>query len=462
MKTKSLIKIITIAFTVLVVVFSLSYAFLAVGGKVFIARQLERTFHKPVSISYVTLTPPFNIEIRGLDIKDLAKVDSIYVSPSIFGFLRGRIAFNRIIITKPQITYEYGVSQAPKKGQAQDSSAKPQENKPPVTVDISSIPTVVTNTTKAIDSVVQAVNVIASGNQTSATPVEQPQKPVVTALPVNTTAPSVQAQPAVKSLPPIVFKRLTIKDGRFDFIDQTVAKDGIRITFKDIQFKLSNFYFLPVPAVANFELRARIPWQEGSAQGRLEFAGWFNLYKRDMRATLKIYDIDGIYLYPYYSTWVDLDKARIQKAKLNFTSDIKGIDNDVVSNCHLELTDIVRTPRSPDELPEKAEKITDAVLDIFRALDQGKIVLDFTIKTKMDRPEFGFANIKMAFESKLAQGRSGSSMRPEDLLKVPAKVLEGTVKGARDLSKAVIDGVFAIGGELTKVTGEKFKQEPKE
>lgn len=461
MESKLLLKIITIAFIVLAVVFSLSYAFLAIGGKVFIARQLEKAFHRPVSISYIILTPPFNVEIRGLNIQGLVKVDSIYASPSIFGFLRGRIAFNRIIITKPQITYEYGIPQASKNSQSQDSSVKPQENKPPVTVDIGSIPTVVTNTTKAIDSVVQAVSAITTGNQTTPAPVEQQQKPAVTPPAANTTAPSVQAQPAVKSLPPMIFKRLVIKDGRFDFIDYSVAKDGIRITFKDIQFKLSNLYLLPVSAVANFELHARMPWQEGSAQGRLELAGWLNLYEKDMRATLKIYDIDGIYLYPYYSTWVDLDKARIQKAKLNFTSDIKGIDNDIVSNCHLELTDIVRTPRSPDAPAEKAEKITDAVLDIFRALDQGKIVLDFTIKTKMDRPEFGFANIKMAFENKLAQRRS-SAMRPEDLLKAPAKVLEGTVKGAMDLSKAMIDGIFAIGGELTKVTGEKFKQEPKE
>ena len=68
-----------------------------------------------------------------------------------------------------------------------------------------------------------------------------------------------------------------------------------------------------------------------------------------MQAALKIKDIDAIYLYPYYSMWVDLEKARIEKAKLNFSADINGLNNNVNVECHLELTDMVRKPLEPGQ-----------------------------------------------------------------------------------------------------------------
>jgi hypothetical protein len=161
---------------------------------------------------------------------------------------------------------------------------------------------------------------------------------------------------------------------------------------------------------------------------------------------------------------VDLEKARIEKATLNFISTIHGLNNNVTADCHLELADIVRKPRSPEDSPEreKAEQIADAVLDLFRAMNQGKIVLDFIIRTKMDRPEFGFKSVKSAFEEKLAlASKANGSFQPQDLLMLPGKLLEGAVKGATDFSKAVIEGTFAVGNQLKKSVEDTFKKEPK-
>ncbi len=260
----------------------------------------------------------------------------------------------------------------------------------------------------------------------------------------------------------LIIKNLNIRDGRINFIDHTVGPEGIQIMIKDLNFKLTNIYTLPRSLITNFELKAKIPWQQGKDEGKIQAAGWFNFFKKDMQASLKIEDIDGIYLYPYYSNWVDLEKARIEKAKLNFTSDINGLNNNVTAQCRLELADIVRKPRAPEEGAEKAERITDAVLDILKALNQGKIVLDFTIRTKMDRPEFSFGNIKMAFEEKLAQGKKASGFKAEDVLKLPGNLLQGTVKSATDLTKAVIDGVFSVGKGLKEAVGDTFRREPEE
>ncbi|MFA5028400.1 MAG: hypothetical protein WC713_11050, partial [Candidatus Methylomirabilota bacterium] len=132
--------------------------------------------------------------------------------------------------------------------------------------------------------------------------------------------------------------------------------------------------------------------------------------------------------------------------------------------CHIELTDIVRKQRPPDEYSEKEERLTTAVIDLFKTLDKGKIVLDFTVRTKMDKLEFGFGDIQMAFEEKISRRKGkNASDNIVSILLLPAKLVEGTIKGATDISKAVIDGSFAIGKEIKdSVQGKQKKPAPKE
>lgn len=273
---------------------------------------------------------------------------------------------------------------------------------------------------------------------------------------------AIAVKPKEKPPLPLIIKHINVKNGKIDFIDRTIGQEGIKITVKDINFNLTNLYIFPRSVITNFALKGRIPWKQGEEEGEIEAEGWLNLFKKDMQATLKIKDIDGIFFYPYYSKWVDLEKARIDKAKLNFIGNIHGINNDVTAECHLELTEIVFKPRPPEEQQEKAEKIAIAVLDIFKALNQGKIVLSFTIKTKMDRPEFGFGNIKMAFEDKLAKAVKKDKVDVEDILMLPSKFLQGTIKGATDVTTAVIEGAVAVGKEVTKAVTDPFKKEKKE
>ena len=389
------IKTLFAVLAVLALLFAGAYIFLSFQGKALIIRKLEDLTQKKVSIGYFGISLPVNLEIRNLDIRDLAKVDSVFVSPSIVALMSGKIAFNSVRVVNAVLTCQRFAAQA---GEAPAGSA------------------------------------VSSG----------------------------AASPQRKKFFPLIFKRLNIKNGRIDFIDHTIGQEALKITVKDLNFDLTNLYTMPHSAVTNFELKGRIPWQEGTEEARIEAEGWLNFAKKSMEAVLKIEDIDGIYLYPYYSNWVDLEKARIEKAKLNFTSNIQGLNNNVTADCHLELTDIVRKPRPAEEPEQKAAKITDAVLDIFKALNQGKIVLNFTIRTKMDKPEFGFGNIRMAFEDKLSQARSTGGFKAEDILMFPGKLLEGMVKGATDLSKAVIDGTFAVGNEVKKAVSDSFRKEKKE
>ena len=85
--------------------------------------------------------------------------------------------------------------------------------------------------------------------------------------------------------------------------------------------------------------------------------------------------------------------------------------------------------------------------------------MDFKVETKMNKPQFSFGNIKMAFESKLSQGRGG--IEPKDIVMLPGKLLEGAVKGGADMSKSVIEGIFAFGNAIKKAALDAFIKPPK-
>ena len=70
-------------------------------------------------------------------------------------------------------------------------------------------------------------------------------------------------------------------------------------------------------------------------------------------------------------------------------------------------------------------------------------------------------SLLLAFEDKLAKARGANGFKAQDVLMFPAKLMEGTVKTATTLSKAVIDGVFAVGNEIKKSVEDSFKKEKK-
>ncbi|PIS33314.1 MAG: hypothetical protein COT38_05925 [Candidatus Omnitrophica bacterium CG08_land_8_20_14_0_20_41_16] len=384
----------------LAVIFAIVYLYLAIMGQAILTKKLQGLTRREVTMGYFSITPSLTLKIKDLDIQGLAKFKSISISPSITGFIRGKLILKRLTLIEPEFFF----------------------NKIPPEV----------SETKAATAVIVP--------------------------PVANVPPE-----AGKGRPlPFGISQLNIKGGKVTFIDQTVSSGSVKIVIQDINSTISNLYLYPSSAITDFQLKAVIPWKDEGAQGKVELNGWLNSFKKDIRATLKISGIDAVYLYPYYSHWVDLDKARIEKARLNFSSEIHGLNNNVSADCHMELVDMVRKPLEIGQLEEKASKITNAVLDRFKTMDQGKVELNFTIKTKMNSPQFGFDNFKMAFEDKIMRGSSAVGFKFQDTLAFPVKVMETGVKSFTDLSRAMIDAIFSIGNELKRTTGEIFKQEEQE
>ena len=409
-------KISAVAISLVAILACLLYAGIVLTGKNFIAAQLKRSTGRQASVGHCDVSFPLNLVIRDINIPDLVRVEKVIVSPSILRIAFGRLAFNRVQIIRPRITIE-------KKLPPPESEGKEE-----------------------------TIEAVAAGILDGAESGDQEES----------SAGGAELVPAeVKTKTPnLIFKLLTLEDGELEFIDQGVGDQGIKIEIKDINFELTNLY-LPAnrSAVTNFKLTGNMPWriEEGQEVGTIKAEGWLNMGKRDIAAEVNVNDMDGIYLYPYYSNWVDLEKARIQEATLNFNSNIMGTNNNLVADCHLELANIVFKPREPKESKEKAEKIASTVIDIFKTMNQGKIMLDFTIKTKMDRPEFGFGDIRMAFEEKLNEG-AASRVGAEDIFMFPARLWEGAVRTTVDISKSVIKGTSNVGNQVGDFVAEAYKK----
>jgi hypothetical protein len=413
---KTLIKIsLFLAIILILLIFAL-HVFVNIKGKEMLIQKLSVVFQREVKVGEVKTRLPFNLIIKDLQAKDFFKIDEVLAEGGVFDILRGNFILSRLIVKRAVVDI-------------QKPAAKP-------------LPSV-------------------ENKDTQASPVSEPSPDKNSTA---TSAPAILPKviPAnAFEFPRIAVKRFIILDSIFNISDNNTGDKGIKVTLKNLNVKIDNLH-LPVESseITSFEFKGRVPWENMAEEGKVKFVGWINLFKKDMQATLRIEDIDGVYLYPYYSSWVELDKSRIEKATLNFSSEILGLKNDVTADCHLELTRIAFKPRSEEEPQQKVERIATAVIDIFKALNQGKIVLDFKFKTKMDSPDFVLGEIiKLAMHDKITQARKNGSLTAEDILKMPAKVIGETISTATDLTKSVINGTMSVGRELKKAIEGTFTRE---
>jgi hypothetical protein len=258
----------------------------------------------------------------------------------------------------------------------------------------------------------------------------------------------------------VFIKNLESSSGAINFIDQSAGSEGLEFRIEELDFILYNLANIPRPEVCAFDLKGKVLWHEGSKAGSVEAKGWVNPFKEDMEATVRIADIDGIYIYPYYYSWIDIDKARIQEAKLDFHSFLEARDNNLQARCHLELKDIVFKPRPAGEMLNKEERIVNTVVGAFKAMDNGKIAIDFLIRTKMDNPRFALADdIETAVKDKVTQARQANRLTVDKAVLFPGRVFGGTVKGTTDISRALIGGTLSLGKEIKRAFEVAFKKE---
>ncbi len=367
-------------------------------GKSLLENNLQQLLNRKVYIGRLSTSWPLNVRVYDLRIEGICGIEEVFLIPGAYDIFNRVFKLSSVEIIKPEISLE----QTP-------------------------------------DGLITYRSKASEGNQ-------QPAQPKVA-----------RKKEDIKPVR-LAIDQILIKEGSFDFIDTKTSKQKIKISARNFNLKLENLILgRLVSQITSFSISSDLPWDDVKEKGTVDVEGWLNLKKKDMQAKVSIEDIDGIAFYPYYEKWVDLENTRIKKAKLNFSADLNSVSNDMTVTYRIELTDIEFKPRSPDEEEHKAEKIAHAVIGIFKNLNQGKIVLEQTFKTKMDNPEFGFDIIRKAFEDKLSEGRN--NFDPQEVLILPSKLIEGTFKGITGAASAFINGAIGAGKEIGRVVQDSLKKE---
>lgn len=82
------------------------YIAVAAWGKKIVTAQIEKNLHLEADIAGMGLGFPFTVNIHKLNIEGLFKADSISVTPSLLGFLAGRLILNDLKIIRPEVIVE--------------------------------------------------------------------------------------------------------------------------------------------------------------------------------------------------------------------------------------------------------------------------------------------------------------------------------------------------------------------
>jgi hypothetical protein len=248
--------------------------------------------------------------------------------------------------------------------------------------------------------------------------------------------------------PGFICRQLNISYGKFDFIDRTIGQKEHKVSVRDIRAELSVSSAGRFPNMDGFNIEGTIPEHDYSEPCRITAKGWINADRKDAQISLNVIGFESWYIYPYLSRVLKLEKTNIEKATMNFTGNIFGLNHNLIADCRIELTDIAFRSLPAGQPIPREEEMALLVLDVFHSLDQGKVFLDFTVKTRLDKPEIDYSLIGKVFEEKLSSGLKIEKFNAEKIVVLPQKFLKSTFMGVVNISKSVIGGTKQVGKSL--------------
>ena len=105
---KKLAKGVIWAAGIILVIFLLAAAVFATFGKAIVVSQIEKNLKVKAALGRAILSFPLSVTLDKLEIQGLLKADSVSLSPSVLGFLAGKIVLNELKIINPEITISRG------------------------------------------------------------------------------------------------------------------------------------------------------------------------------------------------------------------------------------------------------------------------------------------------------------------------------------------------------------------
>lgn len=248
-------------------------------------------------------------------------------------------------------------------------------------------------------------------------------------------APSKEAKPRDRKT--VLIFRIEIKNGRLEFLDNTVLPRAFNGKIDNINLKIAKVHFPLTSAKTNFSLSFNLVSLANQIKGRAKTEGWINIVKKDMLADLEIENVDIVYFKPYYKKGF----SYIENGILSFSSSLDSKDNDITAVCRLEASSL----SFAKEVEETSNILGISLGDMIEYLkdSRGKINFSFSLRGKMDKPdELISKGANVVIKSSLQK------MVYSQLQKLLQKTGEGTVNAPgkaqeklEDIRK-ILEGVF--------------------
>lgn len=208
--------------------------------------------------------------------------------------------------------------------------------------------------------------------------------------------------------PNLIPTGIVITNGKFIFTDRKVSAAGFNTVIDKFNFYLTKANPIPLSLRANYGFSGIVTDINYKVLGRLGGEGWLDFGLKDMDGYLEIKDLDAVHFQPYYGNFIS--ERKLLAAAVNLRADLKSKSNDLSAKCHFELANLAyEAPAAQEEKPT----IFSNSLDLFTN-DQGKIILDFTLRTRFDQPSFNIRKFRSAVTKAAGQ----------TLSKQPDKVIE--------------------------------------
>ncbi|MFC1514673.1 DUF748 domain-containing protein [Candidatus Omnitrophota bacterium] len=374
MKIRFLEKLFLISVAVILVLYACLWILINVQGSDLIAAELRKITNEKVVVGRVDFRPFLGVSIDGVSIGD-SSAEEIGISLSFLHLIKGTIGFNAITI--------------------KDVEATVKRDKDGVRFSFIPIP-----------------------------PLEPETKPPQHSR----TSQDAPASGAKKRMPRFFVKRITLDDITVNFEDQ-LKRETFKGSLYEIKATVIN-YSWPMRYTMYFDLSSDMKLGERLLEDNLYFKGYIDLVAKSMDAELLVkvlpYRKFSAYCPPYWKP----DNLGIKYAYFSLDSTFKAVDNDLLIENNLHLTDY----KFIDQEDGKSKvPLIQGMLALVDKDAQGHPMLYFQMKTTLDDPHLDLTYVEAQFKAKAK--------------KLPAAIAAVALSGASGVSKDTVAKAVDVAGE---------------
>lgn len=232
--------------------------------------------------------------------------------------------------------------------------------------------------------------------------------------------------------PPLFITGLAVNNGKIVFTDRRVDRNGYTTIIEKLNVKVSKV-MLPLASLrTNFRIEASLTDNKDKMLGDIFSSGWLDFGPKNMDGTFQIKGLEVAHFSPYYGNFIS--DRELTSGKLNIDSDLKAENNALKILSKLKLSDLIYAEPEPKEEDVQQQVISFDIaknaLDFFKD-ESGNVNLDFSIETKLDKPNFSPAALRRIILRAAAKNIAAQS--PDKVIEKVGNVLEQFKSLGKDL-----------------------------